>query len=448
MFKNRSNEMNALEKLYNEKKPKLIVLYGRRRVGKTELLNEFARRHKSLYLVARQESTKEQLSKMSAEIADFFKDGVLGVNPFQNYDALFTYLIKKDCPVFFDEFPFLVESNKALPSILQEYWDKHFSKKNSFIVLCGSSIRMMESLLGYKSPIYGRRTEQILLEPLKFEDACKFFPRLSPEDKVRAYAILGGTPAYLLEFDYNNPLMANIKEKILRKNKFLYQDTLFVMQQELNEPTTYYSIIKSIAKGNTKIGNIVNDTGIDKGTITKYLSVLKGLQLIERIVPITEKNNEKSRKGSYILKDNYFKFWFRFVFGNNDYIEQDKADKLLAEKIKPEFNAFVGKAFEDIALDWIKGKFKSYLFGKWWNKNEEIDIVGIDKEHNKVIFGEVKWGNLNEKDMIAIANRLKDKAELVDLKGNLEKKFVIIAKKAEKKNDKGIIVFELDDIVS
>ncbi len=146
-----------------------------------------------------------------------------------------------------------------------------------------------------------------------FKDAVFFFSSLKPEQQVEVYAILGGTPAYLLEFDYSKSLFTNVQEKILQKNKFLHQDIMFVIQQELNEPRTYYSIIKSIAKGNTKLGNIVNDTGLEKEKVTKYLSVLQQLQLIERRIPITEKHPEKSRKGIYVLKDQYFKFWLRFI---------------------------------------------------------------------------------------------------------------------------------------
>jgi AAA+ ATPase superfamily predicted ATPase len=218
---------------------------------------------------------------MSAEIAEFFNDDVLRHSSFQNYDALFIYLAQKETPVLLDEFPYLVEANKALPSILQEYWDRDFSKKNTFLVLCGSSITMMESLLGYKSPLYGRRTEQILLEPLKFREACEFFPQLKLEDKVSAYAVLGGTPAYLLEFDYRKSLLDNIKDRILQKNTFLSQDTMFVLQQELTEPRVYYSIINSISKGNTRL---------EKSKITKYLSVLREIHIIERRIPVTEKN--------------------------------------------------------------------------------------------------------------------------------------------------------------
>ncbi len=452
MFNNRVEELRLLESLRKEKKPKLVILYGKRRVGKTALLMELAKIYKALYLVARQESFKDQLHKISEETAKFFNDDVLRTNPFQNYDALFTYLEQKNEPVFFDEFPFLVESHKALPSILQEHWDKRLSKKNSFIVLCGSSIKMMQTLLGYESPLYGRRTEQILLEPLLFKDSCSFFSSLSPEQKVENYAVLGGTPAYLLEFDYSKPLLENIEEKILKKNKFLYQDTMFVIQQELNEPKTYYSIIKSIAKGNTKIGTIVNDTGLDKETVTKYLSVLQQLHLVERRVPITEKQPEKSRSGIYLLKDQYFKFWFRFVFENIEYIEQNKQDLLLKEKIAPELNPFVGKAYEEIALQWIKTQkqFNNYLFGRWWDRKNEIDIAGIDKTHGKIVFGEVKWKKLNEKQVLQIIEGLKEKTKFVKWNKNAEQSFLVIGKHIEEKEKlgkQGINVFDLSDII-
>ena len=453
MFKNRKEEMKLLESLCREKKPKLVLMYGKRRVGKTEILNEFAKRHKALYLVARQESEKDQLKKISSEIAEFFSDPVIKKSPFQNYDALFLYLAPKETPILFDEFPYLVESNNALPSILQEHWDKYFSKKKSFIMLCGSSIRMMESLLGYKSPLYGRRTEQMLINPLLFKDACQFFPKkLSKERKVIFYGTLGGTPAYLLEFDYNKTLKENLMEKALQKNKFLYQDIMFVIREELNEPRNYYSIIQSIAKGNTKAGNIVNDTGLEKGKVAKYLGVLADIQLVERRVPITEKNQAKSRKGIYLLKDNYFRFWFRFIFGNVDYVEQNKQNKLYKEKIAPMMNSFIGFTFEEIALDWLKNeeRFKDYIFGRWWDKGEEIDAVGIDKGGNKIIFGEVKWKNLSYRQAVEIINKLKMKSQKVFWGENPERRFILVAKKIEKKKDllkQGYFVFDLNDII-
>ncbi len=452
MFLNRKAHVSLFERLYVEGKPKLILLYGKRRIGKTELLNEFARSHRALYIVARQETYEGQLKKMSAEIAKFFDDDVLKHSPFQNYDALFIYLAQKEIPILLDEFPYLVEANRALPSILQEYWDRYFSKKKTFLVLCGSSITMMESLLGYKSPLYGRRTEQILLEPLKFREACEFFPKLKPEDKILTYAVLGGTPAYLLEFDYEKPLLENIRDRILQKNTFLYQDTMFVLQQELTEPRVYYSIINSIAKGNTKLGNIINDTGLEKGTITKYLSVLRELQIIERRIPVTEKNPESSKKGIYLLKDNYFKFWFRFIFENNEYIEQDRQEKLIEDKIKPLLNNFVGFAYEEIALEYLKTdpQFSDYIFGRWWDKEEEIDILGLDNSRNRIIFGEVKWRDLSEKDARQVLNRLVEKSINVKWGNSPEKKYLLIGKKVGGKKrltEDGYLVMELVDLI-
>jgi AAA+ ATPase superfamily predicted ATPase len=458
MFFNRKAELSLLEKLYTEGKPKLILLYGKRRIGKTELLNEFARRHKALYLIARQEAYEGQLKKMSSEIAEFFGDDVLRYSPFQNYDALFIYLAQKETPILLDEFPYLVEANKALPSILQEYWDRYFSKKNTFLVLCGSSIAMMESLLGYRSPLYGRRTEQILLEPLKFREACEFFPQLKPEDKVSTYAVLGGTPAYLLDFDYKKPLLDNIKDRILQKNTFLSQDTMFVLQQELTEPRIYYSIINSISKGNTRLGEIMNDTGLEKSTITKYLSVLRGIHIIERRIPVTERSPESSKKGVYFLRDNYFKFWFRFVFENKEYTEQGKQEKLMEDKIKPVLNSFVGSAYEEIVLEYLKTnpEFSNYVFGRWWDKEKEIDVVGLDSSQNRIIFGEVKWKDLAEKEARQILNKLIEKS--VNVKwgeedtshGSPEKRYLIIGKKIEGKKrllGDGYLVLELADLI-
>jgi len=450
-FINRKKELKLLEELYGESSSRLVVLYGKRRVGKTALLNEFASKHKILYFVARQESMIDQLKKMSEEVGEYFGDDVIKINPFTSYDALFKYLIKNPSPVFFDEFPFLVESCKALPSILQEYWDKYFSKRDSFFVLCGSSIRMMVSLLGYKSPIYGRRTAQMLLEPLSFKQACEFFPRsLSNEDKVINYAVLGGTPAYLLEFDYKKNIYKNILEKILKKNVFLYQDVMFVLQQELNEPRVYYSIIQSIAKGNTKLAKISNDTKIDAIKISKYLSVLQELHLIERRVPITEKNKEKSKKGLYKLKDQYFKFWFKFIFGNKDFVERNKEELLVLEKIKPNFNAYVGEAFEEVVLQWAskKEEFKRYFIGRWWSKEEEIDLLGVDRIKKKMLFGEVKWKRLSPKQVKDIFEDLERKSLILD--DSFSKEFMVVGKKiSEKKRlrEEGYKVFDLDDVV-
>lgn len=447
-FKNRVKELALLNELFEKGTAKLIVLYGRRRVGKTELLRKFLEKHKGLYILARQESDAEQLKKVSSQIAEFYNDHVLKINPFVNWDALFTYLSEKPrIPIVFDEFPYIAQSNNQAVSILQDYWDNKFSKKDSFIVLCGSSINMMESLLGKKSPIYGRRTEQILLEPLKFREACLFFPeKMSAKDKVICYSILGGMPAYLLEFDFEKSLKENITENITRKNKFLYQDVLFTLKEELKEPRNYFSILYSIAKGNSKSGQIVNDTGLEKSFVNKYLGVLIDLQLIERRVPITEKNSARSRNGIYLLKDNFFKFWFKFIFENQEYIEQEKQEKLVDERILPELNAFTARIFEEVALSEIirSGKYKDYLFGRWWDRNSEADIVGLDRLNKKILIGEVKFKKLTKAEILKIKSSLEEKAKKINIFG-FEQKLAIVCLDCDYE-DSGLDIIKLDNI--
>ncbi|MBI3051840.1 ATP-binding protein [Candidatus Woesearchaeota archaeon] len=449
MFLNRKAELQELEKLYGESKPKLVILYGRRRVGKTALLWEFAKKNKGLYLLGRQESEAEQLRRFSEEIAEFFNDSFLKVNPLSGWDAFFTYLgeklSKSKVPLFFDEFPYMVESNKSLPSILQDYWDNTFSKTSAFIILCGSSISMMEGLAGYKSPLYGRRTEQIILEPLTFFQAAEFFKGMSREDAVTFYSVLGGSPAYLLEFNLGKNLLDNIKDNMLQRAKFLYNDVMFVLREELHEPRNYFSILHSVSKGNAKIGEIVNDTGLPKGTVSKYLSVLSDLRIVERRVPITEKRMQNSRKGLYFIKDNYFNFWFRFVFQNISYIEQGRIDKLVDERIKPELNAYIGRQFENMAFQWLQKKFQSYLWGRWWHGDKELDCVGIDEKNRKIAFVEVKWSSLTDADINSVFAELKGKSQFVswESEGRAEE-FMIIAKEAkEKSNFRN--VFDLGD---
>jgi len=207
-----------------------------------------------------------------------------------------------------------------------------------------------------------------------------------------------------------------------------------------------------IANGNTKLGNIINDTGLEKGMITKYLSVLRELQIIERRIPVTEKNPESSKKGIYLLKDNYFKFWFRFIFENNEYIEQDWQEKLIEDKIKPLLDNFVGFAYEEIALEYLKTdpQFSDYIFGRWWDKEEEIDILGLDNSRNRIIFGEVKWRDLSEKDARQVLNRLVEKSVNVKWGNSPEKKYLLIGKKVGGKKrltEDGYLVMELVDLV-
>lgn len=452
MFINREDEIEALEERWKSKKAEFLVIYGRRRVGKTALIDHFIENKYGIRLLGRTESEKNQLTRFSDDLSKFLKDEYLTLNPFQNWDAFFSYLAEKTkdkkCIIAIDEFPYLLDSNKSLPSTLQDHWDRHLKNSKIFLILCGSSMSMMvEKVLGHKSPIYGRRTGQIKMEPMNFFNSSKFFYNFDIKELVYAYSILGGTPGYLMEFDDKKSIFQNINEKFLRKDRFLYQDAEFTLKEELKEPKFYFSILRAIALGKTKISEIMNETGLEKGIVGKYLSVLIDLDMIKREVPITEKHMHKSRKGIYLLKDNFYRFWFNFIFPNIEEIEMKRNDSLMENKIKPELNKYTSYIFEDICKEWLwkLNIFNYDRIGKWWDRENEIDIVALNENEKKILFAECKWqDNVNADD---ISNELKKKSELVEW--NIKKReeyFAIFAKSFKKKTaQNNVFLFDLKD---
>jgi AAA+ ATPase superfamily predicted ATPase len=415
-------------------------LYGRRRVGKSELLDHFIQAKGGVRLLAREEAEHLQLRHFSEILAEHFQDPVLAKSPFASWDAFFTFLAQKAekrLTVAVDEFPYLVAENRSVPSLLQYHWDEKLRKSKLFLILCGSSIGMMEDLMGAKSPLYGRRTGQMLLQPLTFRDALPCLGEM--RRAVEGYAVFGGTPAYLTEFDPRKSLGACIREKILNPERFLYRDAEFILREEVREPRTYFSILHSIAKGNTRLGQIIHDTGLDKGVVGKYIGVLCDLHLVEREVPVTERKPEKSRMGIYRISDNFIRFWFRFVFPHGEAVEQGREDWILKKVIRPQIADFVSPVFERIAREtlWAMGGAKRLplrltKLGRWWEKDQEIDIVGIGEDGN--LYCEVKWSE--GVDAVPILERLKEKARAVGLRGRSH--FCVVARNFRRRASEGL----------
>ena len=453
MFINRKSELKLLEEKLESEKPELVVLYGRRRVGKTALLLELIRKHGGIYLLARETNKIENLKRFSEKLADYFRDDFLRKNPFRDWDSFFEYLnqkIEKRQIVVLDEFPYLIKSDKSLPSILQEYWDLKLSQRNIFLVICGSSISMMEKLLGYKNPLYGRRTAQLKLNPMDFFDAKAFLPNYSVEDFVRVYGVVGGNPAYLLEFDDRVGFERNLLN-YFKRSSFLYQDALFILREELDEPRNYFAIMEAVARGKTTLGEIMNETGLERSAVGKYLSVLIDLEFVKREVPITE--SWKSRKGRYYIADPYFLFWFRYVYPNTDLIEMEQGDTLV-EIVMDDFDQYLGKIFEEVAKQFLvrlnragKLPIKFHKIGRWWYKGHEIDVVALNKQEKKALLLEVKWKDIRAKEAEEIFEKIKEKAQFVKLDG-WRKYYGIIARKIYEKEElrkENQIVFDLTD---
>ncbi|TET66104.1 MAG: ATP-binding protein [Candidatus Aminicenantes bacterium] len=420
MFVNRIEELNYLEKLNKERGARLYIIYGRRRIGKTELLRQFAKDKKHLFFSSDLSSEQEQLRQFTEKIYQLTKESFLETQSFNSWESLlrylFDYLAEKASLIIIDEFPYLCVSNNALPSILQKVWDEKSKDVNIFLVICGSYMSFMEKeILGSKSPLFGRRTGQLVLQPMSFNNLEEFFPNYTEEKRVYSYAILGGTPAYLQRFSDKRTIERNVKTEILNKNSLLYIEPRFLLMEELREPSIYFSILKAIAFGKTRLNEIVQETGItDRHKVNKYLTVLRELHIIRREVPITEEKPHKSRKGIYLLDDPYFRFWFKYVFPNTSYLEEGDVDYVWEEKLKPDFDRFVGSIFEDICTQKIKKLnkdnqllFKAKSIGRWWNGEDEIDIVAMN-DKGSFLFCECKW--TGKKVGLSIVSQLQNKA--------------------------------------
>ncbi|MGC9434980.1 MAG: ATP-binding protein [Methanomicrobiales archaeon] len=398
IFLNRDRELSHLHERYGSDGAEFIVLYGRRRVGKSELIDQFLRTATGIHLVAREESKHLQLRRFSADLSTYFKDPFLQKTGFSDWDSFFEYLIQHAADravIAIDEFPYLVKEDPSLPSMLQEYWDRRLKKTRIFLILSGSSISMMESVtMEYGSPLFGRRTGQILLQPLRFIHILEYIGDF--KTAVEFYAVFGGTPAYIMAVDPERDILQNIEEKVMREDSFLFRDVEFVLRAELVEPRYYFSILFSLAGGNHRIGLICNDTGLSKSVVNKYLSILIDLKLVHRRIPVTEVH--KSRKGLYFLSDNLFDFWFSFVNPHLDMLERGNAPLVVDQYVRPQFAQYVGKHFEEMVMDLfdqINGMgllpFVFTRMGSWWHRGEEIDIVCLAENPYRILFCECKW---------------------------------------------------------
>ncbi|MDA8273046.1 MAG: ATP-binding protein [Deltaproteobacteria bacterium] len=419
-FIDREHELSFLEEKWKEDKAQFIVLWGKRRVGKTELVKRFIKNKPGVYFLSESVSPKDQLSRFSKTIGGFFEEPLLLTRGFTEWEEMFEYVFlkKKKFVLIIDEFPYLFASNPAILTIFQKAWDEYWSKSDIFLIILGSSISMMENeVLGYRSPLYGRRTAQWMLNPLPFKAAASFRKEKPFEDKLLHFAVAGGIPEYWLKFDPSKSFKENLLLHIIKKGEFLYDEPEFILRKELREPRYYFSILKAIAQGKRKNSEIINATGINNTSLNKYLGVLSDLKIIERELPATEEKPLKSKKGLYKITDEFFRFWFRFVFPKRSDIEFGKSAELLSE-ILNELPQYMGSVYEkaakDILIDNQRLYFTPDAIGRWWDKNEEIDIVAINKNGRQpsILFCEVKW---TQKPVGKnIYESLKEKAKKVD----------------------------------
>ncbi|MDW7760045.1 MAG: ATP-binding protein [Acidobacteriota bacterium] len=396
-FINRETELAFLEGCWREESAGLVVLWGKRRVGKTELVKRFVEGKPHIYFLAETTGPKEQLLRFSRAVGRFFSEPLLETRGFTDWEEIFVYLRKKNRRIVLavDEFPYLIQSNPAAPSLFQKGWDEHLSKSPVCLVLLGSSIAMMENeVLGRRSPLFGRRTGQWRVDPMSFRAASGFRKGSSFEDRLSHYAVAGGIPAYWLQFDRRSDIWRNIEERVLSKGRFLYDEVEFLLREELREPRYYFALLQAVAQGRRKLSEIVNATGLAQAAANKYLGVLADLKIVERETPVTEERPLKSKKGLYRIVDNFVHFWFKFVFPRRADLELGKTGDVLRD-IRRDWAGCAAPVYEQVAREILMENedrfFRFDAVGRWWDKGEEIDLVALNRETKQALLVEVKW---------------------------------------------------------
>lgn len=416
MFIGRESELASLNRLYASDKFEFAVIYGRRRVGKTALINQFIKDKKAIYFMGVESNAKQNLENFSKNIMEI-ETGVEVETTFVSFQAalefVFKFAEKERMILAIDEYPYVARSSKSFASTLQLLIDKYKDSSKLMLILCGSSMSYMEDhVLAYKAPLYGRRTAQMKILPFDFADTCQYFKKFSDEDKALIYGIVGGTPQYLLQMDDSLSIEDNIKNTFLNPASSLFEEPENLLKQEVREPALYNAVITAVANGASRMAEISTKVGEDTSVCSVYLKNLTALGLIQKQTPYGEKI---TRKSIYVIADNMFRFWYRFVPENNSIIARGAAD-LAYKRIKPFLSDYMGNIFEEICKQYLwklllngesPVEFKD--LGRWWGNDSstrsqaEIDIMG-EQDKDTALFGECKW--TNEKVDVGVLEKL------------------------------------------
>lgn len=424
----REDELRKLNKRYADDKFECIVIYGRRRVGKTALINEFCKDKPTIFFSALNTTEKENLNALSKSIMNFERPDMESAPEFSSYDAALdelTALSKENRIVFvIDEYPYLAKAKPSISAMLQHIIDHKWTETRMYLILCGSSMSFMENqVLGNESPLYGRRTGQFKIEPLDYRETAVFHPYLSSEDNALIYGITGGVPHYINKLDVRSSIDEALLENLFDRSSYLYEEPGNLLKQELREPAIYNAIIKAIADGSSKMNDIKMKVGEESSVISKYLKTLIDLGIVKKETPVTEKPGKKT---IYLLADNFFRFWYRFVPVNMSAIDSGRISKLYPHAVKQHLSDYMGLTFEKMCQDYLlyysdNLPIELCNIGQWWGtdpkkkKQIQIDIVGTPVQGNDYIIGSCKYRN--EKIGVDELNLIKDYASILG-KGN------------------------------
>lgn len=406
MFYCREEELQTMNRRYEKGRFECIVIYGRRRVGKTALINEFCKGKPTVYFSALSASSQENLETLSKAIYTCKNPDSSVAPTYRSYeDALdeITAMAKQQRLVFvIDEYPYLAKAEKSFSSRLQHIIDHQWQDSQLYLILCGSSMSFMEyQVLGYESPLYGRRTAQFKIQALTYREMTKFHPSLSLQDQALLYGVTGGIPHYINKLDVEDDLDKALLENLFSTSSYLFEEPENLLKQELREPAIYNSVISAIAGGASRLNEIATKAGLESGVCTKYLKVLLELGILKKETPITEKPGKKT---IYAIDDNFFRFWYRFVPRNMSIISAGRMTLVYEQAVKKYYPDYMGLIFEKMCQEYLL-RYAEDLpillsgIGQWWGtdsrtrKEIQIDIVGTPVEGNEYLIGSCKYRN-------------------------------------------------------
>lgn len=406
MFHCRELELRKLNRRYQDNCFECIIIYGRKRVGKTSLINEFCKEKPTVYFSALNATSQENLQTLSRAIHQYERPDAAGVAEYKSYEDAFdeiSRLSSKERVVFvIDEYPYLARSKPAISSMIQHLIDHVWCESKLFLILCGSSMSFMEyQVLGYESPLYGRRTAQFRIEPLTYRESAEFYPSLAYEDQALVYGITGGIPHYINKLNVRNSVDQAFLENVFDTSSYLFEEPENLLKQELREPAVYNSIIRAIAEGASRMNDISTKTGIETGPCAKYVKILINLGIIKKETPVTEKPGKKT---VYFLTDNFFRFWYRFVPQNITAIGSGRIGIVYPHAVRRHLSDYMGLIFEKMCQEYLlyyADDLPVQLndLGQWWGtdsgkkKQIQIDIVGTPAEGNEYLIGSCKFKN-------------------------------------------------------
>ncbi len=441
----RKKELEWLNEVYNSKKAEFLVVYGRRRLGKTYLIKNFTKNKPHFYFLARQRSIEKEFNRFKEKFAKEFNLYIEAGDFEEFFEEVFRKIKQKNKFIFvIDEFPYWMQKNPEIVSEFQYLWDEILKNKNVLLILIGSYVSVMENkLLSYKSPIYGRKTSQIELKRMPITALKEFFPTFDIENLINIYGLADTIPYYLNMIeskDFRKNLL-----KLLNPNHNYFQDAEILLREEVREVATYLDILKAINDGKTKLNEIADASRVDITNISKYLKVLLGMKIIKKVKPLTLP--EKEKNFVYKISDNYFRFWLTFIYNYKEEIEENLEGYV--DYVISKYKEYMGEVFEEFCIRFLPLLFNYPRIGRWWYEDKEIDIVALNEKTKEILFAECKWKKkVNAKKIV---KKLAEKSRYVQWHNKKRKEsFAIFAKSFSKKiksyEGKRVYCYDLKDL--